>query len=161
MPAWAVEVLKGGAQTNGLILSARGLGALCGSLVVASLSQIRFRGRIWAGGLLLLPTTFLLFSFSRNQPLSLFIMVFVGLGFVFTANTSNALVQTRIPDELRGRVMSAYLLVFFGSFPLGSLLAGQMAEYFGEPRTALISCLVLITYVVFILLRFPELRRLE
>ena len=161
MPAWAVEILHGGPQTNGLILSARGFGALAGSLAVASLSKIRFRGRIWMLGLFLLPTMFLLFSFSRSLPVALFFMVLCGLGFVFTANTSNALVQTRIPDALRGRVMSAYLLVFFGSFPIGSLFAGQMAEFIGEPRTALISSIVLLVYVIFLFLRFPEMRSLE
>jgi MFS family permease len=161
IPAWAVNILHGGPQTNGVILSARGIGALAGALAVASLGQMRYRGRLWASGLFILPIMMLLFSFSRYLPLSLFIMVLTGLGFVFTANTSNALIQTRIPDELRGRVMSAYLLVFFGSFPIGSMLAGQMAEYLGEPLTLVISSLVLLVYVAFLFLRFPEMRNLE
>ena len=103
----------------------------------------------------------LIFSFTRWQPISLVVMALVGLSFMLTANTSNALIQSRIPDELRGRVMAVYLLVFFGSFPLGSLLAGQMAESLGEPLTVLIHSLVLTAYAVFLWLRFPQMRKLE
>jgi MFS family permease len=161
MPAWAVEVLKGDAQTNGLILSARGAGALIGSIVVAALGQMHFRGRLWASGIFLMPVMILAFSFARSLPVSLILLMGVGLGFMLTANTSNALIQTRVPDELRGRVMSVFILVFFGSFPIGSLLAGQMAEFIGEPMTVLANSLILLVYVMIIWLRFPELRRLN
>jgi MFS family permease len=161
VPAWAVEVLKGDAQTNGLILSARGAGALVGSVLVAALGHMHFRGRLWSSGIFLLPVMMILFSFTRWLSLSLLTMMGMGLGFMLTANTSNALVQLRIPDELRGRVMSVYILIFFGSFPIGSLLAGQLAEFFGEPLAVLVNSLVLLTYVVFLWLRFPQLRRLD
>ena len=161
MPAWAVQVLHGGPQTNGLILSARGLGALVGSIAVASQGPVHSRGRLWAAGIFLLPVMMLIFSFTRWQPISLVVMALVGLSFMLTANTSNALIQSRIPDELRGRVMAVYLLVFFGSFPLGSLLAGQMAESLGEPLTVFIHSLVLTAYAVFLWLRFPQMRKLE
>lgn len=161
VPAWAVKVLHGDAQTSGLILSARGVGALIGSFLVAALGQIRFRGRLWASGVFLLPVMTLAFSAARWLPLSLLLMMGVGLGFMLCVNTSNALVQTRLPDELRGRVMSVYMLVFFGSFPLGSLLAGQVAEFLGEPLTVVINSLILFGYVIILWWRFPELRRLE
>jgi len=96
----------------------------------------------------------------RVLPFSLVAMVGVGLGFMLAANTSNALIQTRVPDELRGRVMSVFVLVFFGSFPIGSLLAGQMAEHFGEPATMLVNSGLLLAYSIFLLLRFPRLARL-
>ena len=161
MPAWAVEVLHGGPQTNGVILSARGFGAIVASILVASLGHTRHRGRLWAAGIIILPSMLLVFSFMRLLPLSLLAMTGVGLGFMLAANTSNAMVQTRVPDELRGRVMSVYILVFFGSFPIGSLLAGQMAEHFGEPITMVINSGLLLVYALFLLLRFPRLARLS
>jgi MFS family permease len=161
MPAWAVKVLNGDAQTNGLILSARGSGALIGSIIVAALGRMRFRGRLWSVGIFLMPAMILAFSLTTWLPLSLVLLMGVGLGFMLVNNTSNALVQTRVPDELRGRVMSVFILVFFGSFPIGSLLAGQMAEFLGEPLTIFINSLVLLVYVAIIWVRFPDLRRLE
>lgn len=161
MPAWSVEVLHGGPQTNGVILSARGFGAIVASIIVASLGHTRHRGRLWSAGIVILPTMLLVFSFMRVLPLSLLAMVGVGMGFMLAANTGNAMIQTRVPDELRGRVMSVYVLVFFGSFPIGSLLAGQMAEYLGEPITLIINSSLLLIYVIFLLLRFPRLTRLS
>jgi MFS family permease len=161
MPSWADHILHGGAQTYGWILAMRGLGALSGSIAVASLGHIRHRGRLWAAGIFLLPAALLVFSFMRSIPTALFIMLFVGLGFVLTANTSNALVQSRIPDEMRGRVMAVYLWVFFGAFPLGSLQAGFLAEIIGQPLTVMLNSLVLLGYAAFIWLRFPLMRQLE
>jgi MFS family permease len=161
MPAWSVEVLHGGPQTNGLILSARGFGAIVASILVASLGHTHYRRRMWATGTLLLPVMLLLFSFMRLLPLSLLMMVGVGMGFMLAANTGNAMVQLQLPDELRGRVMSVYIFVFFGSFPLGSLLAGQMAEFLGEPATMTINGAFLLLYSLILLLRFPRLSKLE
>ena len=160
MPAWSVEVLNGGPQTNGVILSARGFGAIIASIIVASLGHTQFRGRLWASGIIILPSMLLVFSFMRWLPFSLLAMVGVGLGFMLAANTSNALIQTRVPDELRGRVMSVFVLIFFGSFPIGSLLAGQMAEILGEPVTLVVNSTLLLVYALILLLRFPRLARL-
>ena len=161
MPAWAVEILHGGPQTNGVIYSARGFGAIIASLVVASLGHTRYRGRLWSAGIVIMPVMLLVFSLMRWLPLSLLSMIGVGMGFMLAANTSNAMIQSRIPDALRGRVMSVYVLVFFGSFPIGSLLAGQMAEYLGEPITMIINSVLLLVFASFLLLRFPRLARLE
>jgi len=160
MPAWAVEVLKGGPETTGIILSSRGFGAIIASILVASMGHTRHRGRLWAAGIVILPVMLLVFSFMRWLPMSMLAMVGVGLGFMLAANTSNAMIQTRVPDELRGRVMSVFVLIFFGSFPIGSLLAGQMAEYLGEPRTLVINSLLLLVYSLFLLWRFPRLAKL-
>jgi MFS family permease len=77
------------------------------------------------------------------------------------ANTSNSMVQAQLPDELRGRVMSIYTLVFFGGVPIGSLLVGGMARWIGEPLTAAISAGVLLVLAAAIWLRLPEVRRLS
>jgi MFS family permease len=77
------------------------------------------------------------------------------------ANSSNALVQTRVPDELRGRVMGIFTLTFFGGMPLGSLLAGAMAQRIGEPATVLINASVVLLASSLIWWRLPYIRKLH
>jgi MFS family permease len=159
LPAWAVSVLGGDVQTNGLLLSARGLGALAGALMIAALSYRGVRGKIWTIGNLLLPLAMISFSFTRWLPFSLVFMVVIGWGFMTQANTSNALVQTQVPDHLRGRVMSIYTLIFFGTMPVGSLIAGTLASRISEPLTVLISGLILACVAAFVWIRVPSLRK--
>jgi len=160
MPAWAVSVLGGDVRTNGLLLSARGAGALLGALMIAWLGNRPSRGRVWAVGSLAMPLTLVAFALSRWLPLSLLAMVAMGWSFMSQANTANSLVQTRVPDELRGRVMSIYTLVFFGAMPVGALLVGVMAGAVGEPLTVLVNAALLAAAAVWIWLRLPRMRRL-
>ncbi len=161
LPAWSVNILHGDVRTNGLLLSARGLGALVGSLMIASLAHRTRRGSIWTLGSLLMPAMLALFGFSRWLPLSLVAMTGVGWSFMTQANTSNALVQSIVPDELRGRVMSVYMLVFFGAMPLGALFAGQMAAQLGETWTVLVNTAVLALAAAYLYVRLPFLRQLQ
>ena len=74
-------------------------------------------------------------------------------------NSSNVLVQTQVPDELRGRVMSIYTLAFFGLMPFGSFIAGRLAEQIGEPATVVAGATVLLITALWIRLRVPEVER--
>jgi MFS family permease len=158
VPAWSVEVLGGGVRTNGLLLSARGLGALAGALLIASLGHRPIRGRLWAAGSVALPGLMAAFALSRWLPLSAAVMAGIGLSFMVQANTSNALVQTSVPDEIRGRVMGLYTLVFFGTMPLGALLVGAMADRVGEPAVVLANAAVLVVVAAVVWLRAPFVR---
>lgn len=161
MPAWAVDVLGGDVKTNGWLLSARGVGALMGALTVAAFSARSVRGKLWSTGSILLPFLMLIFSFMRIVPLSLAALVLVGWAFMTVTNTSNALVQLRAPDNLRGRVMGFYMLVFFGAMPLGTLLLGWLAERVSTPFAVWVAVGALAIYFGFIYIRFPEARKLE
>lgn len=88
-------------------------------------------------------------------------MVGVGLGFMLAANTTNALVQTLVQDDLRGRVMGVYTLVFFGAMPIGSLLAGALASRIGEPITVILSAVALLVFAILVWLMFPMICKLE
>ncbi|HSN75452.1 MAG TPA: MFS transporter, partial [Anaerolineae bacterium] len=160
-PAWSVNVLGGDVRTNGLLLSARGLGAMSGALMIASLGQLAARGRVWTIGSFVLPVAMAAFAAARWLPLSLVLLVCMGWGFMVVANSSNALVQTRVPDELRGRVMSVFTLTFFGGMPLGSLLAGAMAQRIGEPTTVLINASMVLLASTLIWWRLPYIRKLR
>jgi MFS family permease len=161
LPAWSVQILGGDVRTNGALLSARGLGALAGSLAVAALSQRNIRGWLWTVGVWLMPLTLLIFTFLRWLPLALVVAMFYGLAFLLTANCSNAIIQTHTPDALRGRVMSVYLLVFFGCMPVGSLISGNVAEWIGEPATVFISAAIMLVVAFIWLWRAPEMRKVE
>ncbi len=94
-------------------------------------------------------------------PTSLIITVFVGLAFVISVNLTNAMIQTEVTDELRGRVMGIYVLVFFGLTPIGSLLAGVIAQTFGEQITVMGSGLLMFGLALFVAIRMPYLRRFD
>lgn len=161
IPAWAVTILGGDVTTNGLLLSARGLGALIGALMVAYLSRYNVKGRLWAIGSLVLPIALAIFSLVHWLPLSLVLLVLLGWGFMLVANTSNALVQTQVPDELRGRVMGIYTLTFFGAMPLGSLMIGEIADRFSEPLALILSAVILFIAAILIWIKAPRIRKLE
>jgi predicted MFS family arabinose efflux permease len=161
MPAWAVDVLHGDVRTNGWLLSARGVGALIGSLTVAAFSARSVRGKLWSIGSILLPILMLVFSLMHILPLSLTALVLVGWAFMTVTNTSNALVQLRVPDQLRGRVMGFYTLVFFGAMPAGALILGWLAEQVNTPFAVWVAAGALACYFTFIWIRYPEVRKLE
>jgi MFS family permease len=159
-PAWAVTVLKGDARTNGLLLSARGIGSLLGALWVASLGPVAGRGKILTLGSFALPVTILVFAAVRSVPLALLAMVGVGWAFMILANTANVLIQTLVRDELRGRVMSLYGLTFLGFMPLGALFAGAVAEVAGEPAAVALGALLSLATATALWFRMPALRAL-
>jgi MFS family permease len=161
MPAWAVKVLHGHAGTNGLLLSARGLGSLAAALTVASLGRITYRGRLLTTGSIALPVTLLIFGLVRSLPAAMVALFCAGLGVIIFYNMCNALVQGETPDELRGRVMGIYSLTFFGLMPLGSLLAGTLAAHLGEPTTVLLDASALLALALLGVLLVPSLRRLR
>ena len=160
VPAWSVEILGGDAATNGWMLSARGLGSLLGALLIASLGRAAFRGRLLTLGTFLLPTFLFVFTFVRWLPLALILLVGIGFAFIAINNSSNALVQLQVRDELRGRVMGVYIMIFFGAMPLGSLYAGTVASWLNEPATVLLSSLILICFAGLVYWRFPQMRKL-
>lgn len=161
MPAWAVTILHGDVTTNGLLLSARGIGAMIGALMIAVLSVYKIKGRLWVFGSFIMPVLMLIFAVVRWLPFSLLSMVLFGLGFMLVGNISNALVQSLVSDELRGRVMGIYTLLFFGLNPIGSLLIGVMATKFNEPITVIFCAVILLVVSTLIRLFNPQLQHLE
>lgn len=161
IPAWAVNVLKGDSVTNGLLLSARGIGALIGALMIASLGSIKFRGKLLAIGSIVMPVFMMIFSLLKWIPLSLITLGIAGWGWMVTLNLSNVIVQTTVQDELRGRVMGVYTLTFFGLMPMGSLISGAIASRLGEPTTVMMSAFILLVFSLVLWVYLPALRRQE
>lgn len=138
MPIFAARVLHGNARTLGVLMGATGVGAVIGALVLAARSGIRGLGRWVAiacggfGGFLIL------FSFSHWYALSVVLLVPVGFCVMVQMASSNTLIQSMVPDRLRGRVMSIYSMMFMGMMPLGALLAGWLAGIITAPWTVAI-----------------------
>ena len=161
MPAWAVDVLKGDSTTNGYLLSARGIGALLGALMIASMGEFRWKGKLLTIGSFTMPIILLAFAATRLLPFSMLALIGVGWGFMVMLNMSNSLVQEHVPDELRGRVMGIYTLTFFGFMPIGSLINGALADRLGEPTTILFNSLILLCFATLMWILAPRLRKLE
>ena len=160
-PVWAVAVLHGGAATNGWLQSARGLGALLGALTMAALGRFRWKGRLLTLGTFVFPLTLIVFSLLAWLPLALLALVAVGWGFLIAANMAGTLLQTLVPEQLRGRVTGIYSLVAFGSLPIGALAGGTAAEAFGAPHTVLLGAVVLLLFAAGLYIWVPWLRSVE
>ena len=161
IPAWSVTVLGGDAKTNGFLLAARGIGSLIAALTIAALGRFRFRGKVWTINSILLPISMIMFAFMTWLIPSLIAIAAMGFTFMMIVNLSNAMVQTRITDEMRGRVMGVYTFFFFGAFPIGSLIAGWSADAIGEPLTVIISAVILLVFALWVIWRQPAMRAME
>jgi len=159
-PAWAVKVLSGNETTNGLLQSARGVGAFIGALGVASLGKFHIKGKLVTIGTFTFPVVLWLFAATSWLPLSLFTLLGVGATLVLVNNLANALVQTVIPDQLRGRVMGFYMFMFFGAMPIGGLLSGKLAEHIGAPFTLELFALIVLGVACILWFFAPTLRTL-
>lgn len=160
-PAWAVKILNGDATTNGLLQSARGVGALISALFIASLGRFQFKGKLLTFGSFMFPILLIVFAFMRWLPVSLLVLVGVGLSLILVFNIANALVQTLVTDELRGRVMGVYTVSFFGLMPIGALIMGMLAENFGSMTAIIIGASVTVLNAVLIYFFVPAIRKLR
>ena len=158
MPAWATTVLGGDVTTNGMLLSARGVGSLAAALLIANIGPRVVLGRLWTIGGILMPLSLVILGSFKVLPVSLVTLVVLGWALMAIVNITNALIQKHVPDELRGRVMSIYILVFQGSFPIGSLLVGFIAGLYGAPFTIIVSSIVTAFVFGIILFLRPSLK---
>jgi MFS family permease len=161
LPAWAVEQLGGDSTTFGFLVSSRGLGSVFAGLTVAMLGAWHIRGKLFTIGTIVFPIMLAVFTFMRVLPLSMAAMLGAGWGQVVIFNTSNAIIQSITPDELRGRVMGIWTLSFFGVFPIGALIAGQAAGIIGQAPTILIGAFSILVTALVIVWRVPELGKME
>ena len=161
IPVWAVKIMHGDVTTNGFLLSFRGLGAVMGALTVAGLASHHIRGKMWTLGSFTLPILLILFALSPYLLVSLALLFGVGWSLMFILNNTNSLVQTTIPDILRGRVMALYMTVFEGGMPIGSLIAGAAASVIDVRLVVIICGIVLLIFALSAYLIYPKLRKLE
>ncbi len=135
MPIFADQVLGGGSYVLGFLFSATGLGAVCGASFLAARSHVAGLENVVPVAAGLFGLALVVFSQNTSIWLALGIMFFAGIGMIMHSIATNTLLQTVVDDDKRGRVMSMYSMAFQGLTPLGSLLAGFLAERIGAPAT--------------------------
>ncbi len=150
MPVFARDILMVGPRGLGALMSAAGVGALIGALTLASLGNFKEKGRLVFIGSITFTTAILLFSLSPNYYLSLLLLVFVGWGMVIQNASINSLLQASVANHLRGRVMSLYTLTFIGLMPIGSFIAGSVANFLGA-RFALGFGATVVAFIIYII----------
>ena len=133
MPAFARDVLNRGANGYGILMSASGTGAFIGALVVATYGHLFTPRRLALGGVWLFSIALFALSLSRSFYFAMAFLFVAGFGMLLFFSTSNTVLQTIVPDEMRGRVMGVWSLVFGAMIPLGSLEAGAVAHWLGTP----------------------------
>jgi MFS family permease len=158
MPIFADSILRGGPKGLGLLMASAGLGSLCGALTIASRSSVRGLGRVVAVSALVFGVSLAMFAMSRVFWLSAVLLLAVGMSMITQAASTNTLIQSMVPDALRGRVMAVYAMMFMGMSPIGALVQGALAERIGAPYTLVIGgCLCVAGAIVFNV-RLPGLR---
>ncbi len=145
MPVIATRVLGGGAHTLGFLMAGSGVGALAGTLYLASRKSVLGLGRLIPIAAATFGLGLVAFSRSTGFWLSFVLLVPTGMGMMIQMAASNTIVQTLVEEDKRGRVMSFFAMAFFGTVPFGSLFAGVMASRFGAANTILVggaSCMI-------------------
>jgi predicted MFS family arabinose efflux permease len=139
LPVFAGQVLHGGADVLGWLTAASGIGALVSGLSLALRRSTVGLTRMLQVATAMLGGALMLLGLSHTLWLSLVLMVFVGFGLMQGAAVSNTIIQSLVPEDKRARVMSYYTMAFFGGAPIGSLLAGTLADRIGAPHTVIIT----------------------
>ena len=161
MPVVARNVVHAGAAAYGILLTCVGLGALIGALSLAALGQRIARGKLYVWSTYGFSIGIVVFSLMHNLFAAAVILVFVGFAMLLIGALANGLLQSIAPDELRGRVISAYIFVSVGFVPIGSFISGALARVIGVDW-ALGGCAVIVlAYSVWAFAKYPALRTVQ
>jgi MFS family permease len=151
LPVFADEILHGGPRGMGFLMSSAGVGAVLGALHFAARTEFTGLARWIAATSMICGIALMLFSQSHVFWVSIVVLFVVGFSATVQMAATNTIVQRRVPDELRGRIMAVYATMFMGVQPIGSLLAGGVAKRIGAQYTlGLFGLLVLAGGLVFL-----------
>jgi MFS family permease len=158
MPIFADRILHGGARGLGILMGATGVGALFGALTLAVKTGVKGLGRWVVISCASLGVSLFLFSFSTSFWLSVVFLLPAGYSMMLQMACSNTLIQTMVPDQLRGRVMSVYSMMFMGMAPFGAFFGGALADRIGAPITIAIGGIACVLGAIWFERALPELR---
>jgi len=159
MPIFAKDILHGGPHTLGFLMAASGVGALAGSIYLASRQTILGLGRFIACASAVFGVGIVAFSLSKILIISLSMMLITGFGMIVQMASSNTILQTIVDEDKRGRVMSIYATAFIGMAPLGNLFAGSLASWIGAPNTLIVSGIACIIGSLLFAVNLPQIRK--
>jgi MFS family permease len=159
LPVFAKDVLGGDAKTLGFLQAAAGVGALAAGVSLILRRGLRGLGRRAGAGATMLAMGLFGLALSRSTPLSCAALVLVGFGYLTQIASAMTLLQGLAPEELRGRVMGLFSMIFVGVTPFGTLAGGVVASHVGVPRVVLAGAAVVLGASVLFHLAVPRLRR--
>ncbi|GCE03246.1 MFS transporter [Dictyobacter aurantiacus] len=160
LPIFGTQILHLNAAQLGLLFSAAGLGTILGALVVASLGDFKYKGLLLLCSLLVWTSSLLIFALSHFFGISLLALLLFGISQNGVGATTITLLQTRVPPQMRGRVMSLNTLMIMGIRPLGDFPASGLIALIGGPLTVLLCAAIVGLYSLYLLLARPVLRTL-
>lgn len=160
MPVLARDVLGTDASGFGLLVTFVGVGALSGALALAALSTRVRRGRLFMASALSFAFLMLIFSMIDVFEVAAGVLLFLGLTMLINGALANGILQSVVPDELRGRVMAAYVFVYVGFTPIGSVIAGIVARATSVQWAIGSGAVIMLLYAAWAFWKFPELRRI-
>jgi len=159
MPIFAVKVLHGGPHTLGFLMGAMGVGALISALALAARKSILGLVRMIPMAATVFGLGLIGFGLSRVFWLSMLMVLIAGMGMMQGMAGSNTIIQTLVPEDKRGRVMSYYTMAFVGMAPFGSLLAGSLAHVIGAPWTVIVNGGAVLLGAAWFWTQLPAVRR--
>jgi MFS family permease len=158
LPVVAGQVLHGGPHTLGWLTGASGVGALISALSLTIRKSVVGLTRMIQAAVVLLGGGLVCFGLSHTLWLSLATMLFVGFGLLQGLSASNTVIQTLVPEDKRGRVMSYFTMAFVGMAPFGSLFTGALAQRIGVPMTMIVNGTVCLAGAVWLWAELPKIR---
>ena len=162
MPVVAREMFGLGASGYGLLMSSMGVGGLAGALALAGIGYRFERIKLLRVASMLWPVLLLAFSFTRVPWAACLLLFFIGTTMILNGAITNGLLQTIVPDELRGRMMAAYGLVVVGlSTVVGAFVAGTVAHLVGVAGAIGGAAALMLAYGIWVFFTVPELRELS
>jgi MFS family permease len=159
MPIFAAQVLQGGPHTLGFLMGAMGVGSLVSALTLVLRKSVRGLLKMIPIAAASFGTGLVLFGLSHILWISMIMLLLVGFGMMQGLTASNTIIQTIVPEDKRGRVMSYYTVAFVGMAPFGSLLAGTLARAIGAPWTVIISGISCILGATWFLSQMKQVRK--
>lgn len=172
MPIFAAKILHGGgdylanligshdlgAVRLGLLMGATGVGAMLGALTLAARTGVHGLGRWVTFSCAGFGVSLIAFALSKSFWFSTALLIPVGFCMMLQMSSSNTLIQAMVPDQLRGRVMSVYSMMFMGMAPFGAFFGGALADRIGAPTTVSIGAIAAIGGAAIFGLRLPKMR---
>ncbi len=153
LPVFAKVMLKGNAATYGYLNSMIGAGSIIGAIILASLKNNKYMIKILFSSLLILGIALIAFSHITVLPIALFFAAIVGFAMMFQTTVSQTIIQVEATTEMLGRVLSFFLMAFFGLQPVGGLLIGAVSELTGAANAILFqgifAVIITISFVYF------------
>ncbi len=161
LPAFVEQVLKQGPVTYGWINAITGVGAVIGAFMIANQHGLKWRGAWLRASSIGFPLVLAMFAFTKFFPVSMILAMGLGVGFMTQFTLINTLLQTRVDDRLRGRVMGLYTLTFFGFAPFGNLGVGALAEHIGLSYAIAIFAGTGLLLSLIVLYKIPQIKNLS